>query len=304
MAAFPIPLCVLKSGITILSAIYVFLSMITAANIIFISSNFFCLIVAIVCYSQILVNWNIVYRISNRDKGHDGEKGNGLLDHTYCPDCKIHRQRLSHHCSLCGHCVLRHDHHCFFLGTCIGMNNQHHFTVFCLYTGLGTLYLCHQIYVTYNWACEYWYEYLELFLPFGFLFMLMKVASFTDVFLVLMFNSSMTLGLFCSTMFGLQVYLLATNQTWYQFSTGTRSTNSGSTSSSSLWKQFKVNFGKHGLLNFLIPFPNRTFDQSSITSTIRTTKICWSFILSWVLHRTSYVTAILKQSVQVISVSF
>jgi len=274
MAAFQIPLWVLKSGITILSAIYVLISLITAAHIIFISSNFFCLTVAIVCYSQILVNWNIVYRISNRDEGHDGEKGNALLDHNYCPDCKIYRQRLSHHCSLCGHCVLRHDHHCFFLGTCIGMNNQHHFTVFCLYTGLGTLYLCYLIYVTYGWTCEYWYEYLELFLPFGFLFMLMKVASFTDVFLVLMFNSSMTLGLFCSTMCGLQVYLLATNQTWYQFSTRSGSTNSGSTSSSSLWKQFRANFGKHGLLNFLIPLPNRSLDQSSISSTMRTTKIC------------------------------
>lgn len=41
-----------------------------------------------------------------------------------CQECRKTTPRRSHHCPLCGICVLRKDHHCFLTGGCVGLANQ------------------------------------------------------------------------------------------------------------------------------------------------------------------------------------
>ena len=58
----------------------------------------------------------------------------------YCHEVKPLR---THHCSLCGICVLKMDHHCPWINNCIGQNNQRYFLLFLFhsfcYTFIGTL---------------------------------------------------------------------------------------------------------------------------------------------------------------------
>ncbi len=41
----------------------------------------------------------------------------------YCFKCSLFKPERTHHCQVCGRCVLKMDHHCPFLGVCIGKNN-------------------------------------------------------------------------------------------------------------------------------------------------------------------------------------
>ncbi|KAL5008628.1 hypothetical protein ScPMuIL_014209 [Solemya velum] len=50
-----------------------------------------------------------------------------------CPKCQLDAPPRSHHCNLCGKCVLKRDHHCFITGSCVGFYNQRFFVFFCLY---------------------------------------------------------------------------------------------------------------------------------------------------------------------------
>ncbi len=117
---------------------------------------------------------------------------------SHCAYCDIIKQKKSHHCPLCKCCILKHDHHCFFLGkvlylnfplkkhaspnmsngffsgTCIGLHNQRFFVILCLYLGIGSLYLSLQIFQISDWVFAQWYNYLELFMPFGYIFTLYR----------------------------------------------------------------------------------------------------------------------------------
>ena len=60
-----------------------------------------------------------------------------------CKYCNEVKPLRTHHCSLCGVCVIKMDHHCPWINNCIGQNNQRYFLlflfhVFC-YSFIGTL---------------------------------------------------------------------------------------------------------------------------------------------------------------------
>ena len=40
-----------------------------------------------------------------------------------CNKCDCAKPPRSHHCSTCGHCVLKMDHHCPWMNNCIGLHN-------------------------------------------------------------------------------------------------------------------------------------------------------------------------------------
>ena len=55
----------------------------------------------------------------------------------YCKSCEQIKPPRTHHCSLCGVCVLRMDHHCPWVGTCVGIKNHKYFLQFLIYTCVG-----------------------------------------------------------------------------------------------------------------------------------------------------------------------
>ena len=60
-----------------------------------------------------------------------------------CKYCNEVKPLRTHHCSLCGICVMKMDHHCPWINNCVGQNNHRYFLlflfhVFC-YTILGTI---------------------------------------------------------------------------------------------------------------------------------------------------------------------
>ncbi|KXN73135.1 zf-DHHC-domain-containing protein [Conidiobolus coronatus NRRL 28638] len=66
-------------------------------------------------------------------------KQNG--ERRYCKTCHFDKPDRSHHCSICGKCVLKMDHHCPWLNNCVGHHNYKYFLLFIFYTTLYTLYV-------------------------------------------------------------------------------------------------------------------------------------------------------------------
>jgi len=56
-----------------------------------------------------------------------------------CTKCEYMRPPRTHHCSVCGHCVLKMDHHCTWLNNCVGFNNYSHFCRFLLYINISCI---------------------------------------------------------------------------------------------------------------------------------------------------------------------
>ena len=55
----------------------------------------------------------------------------------FCKVCKEVKPPRSHHCHICGCCVLRMDHHCPWIGNCVGLLNHKLFWLFLFYSGLA-----------------------------------------------------------------------------------------------------------------------------------------------------------------------
>ena len=47
-----------------------------------------------------------------------------------CKYCKELKPLRTHHCSLCGTCVMKMDHHCPWINNCVGQNNHRYFLLF------------------------------------------------------------------------------------------------------------------------------------------------------------------------------
>jgi len=61
---------------------------------------------------------------------------------TMCMKCRFPRPERSHHCALCGVCVMRYDHHCPWINNCVGFYNHKFFiqlSVYAWLTGFLTL---------------------------------------------------------------------------------------------------------------------------------------------------------------------
>ena len=56
----------------------------------------------------------------------------------YCKELKVLR---SHHCQVCGICVLKMDHHCPWINNCVGHSNHRYFILFLTWLGFGCLFV-------------------------------------------------------------------------------------------------------------------------------------------------------------------
>ncbi|KAL4231827.1 Palmitoyltransferase zdhhc16 [Mactra antiquata] len=58
-----------------------------------------------------------------------------------CKKCISPKPPRTHHCTICGKCILKMDHHCPWLNNCVGHNNHRYFFLFCVYMWFGTVYV-------------------------------------------------------------------------------------------------------------------------------------------------------------------
>ena len=241
----------LKYGLFLFSLCYFCICVVTVFYLVFTSSHGPQPMFALYVYTQITANWIIVYRTSNMDCGEELPS-----ESAFCNTCNIFKQKQSHHCPLCDYCVLRQDHHCFFLGTCIGLNNQLHFVVLVFWGSVGFLYSCYEIFINSEISYDHWYNYFELFFPVGFVAAFVRANSLFSVYQLLIFNASLTIGVFSFLMFLLQVYCLSLNITWYEFSN-----QSHSFRRQFAWKNLASGIGWHGLLAFIVPWSKKHLPQ-------------------------------------------
>lgn len=64
----------------------------------------------------------------------------------YCDKCRLIKPDRTHHCSVCGECVLKMDHHCPWINNCVNFTNYKCFILFlgyalfyCIYVSLTSL---------------------------------------------------------------------------------------------------------------------------------------------------------------------
>uniref|UniRef100_A0A7S2WS54 Palmitoyltransferase n=1 Tax=Rhizochromulina marina TaxID=1034831 RepID=A0A7S2WS54_9STRA len=61
---------------------------------------------------------------------------NAGIPETICGRCDAYKPPRSHHCRICGRCIVRMDHHCPWMNNCIGAKNQKHFFLFLIYASI------------------------------------------------------------------------------------------------------------------------------------------------------------------------
>merc|ERR1712039_919693 len=69
------------------------------------------------------------------ESDHDTASG-----HRKCKKCFSMKPPRTHHCSVCGRCVLRMDHHCPWVGNCIGARNLRYFELMLIYLVATSLF--------------------------------------------------------------------------------------------------------------------------------------------------------------------
>ncbi|CAG9759790.1 unnamed protein product [Ceutorhynchus assimilis] len=60
----------------------------------------------------------------------------------FCEKCKMIKPDRTHHCSVCGECVLKMDHHCPWINNCVCFTNYKFFVLFLGYALFYCIYIC------------------------------------------------------------------------------------------------------------------------------------------------------------------
>ncbi|CAD6185135.1 unnamed protein product [Caenorhabditis auriculariae] len=63
----------------------------------------------------------------------------GAEGDSFCEKCNYWKSTKTHHCAVCGKCILGMDHHCIWINQCVGSHNHRHFFLFIASLTLATL---------------------------------------------------------------------------------------------------------------------------------------------------------------------
>ena len=121
-----------------------------------------------------------------------------------CHSCNGYKAPRSHHCFLCGRCVMKMDHHCPWINTCVGYHNQRYFTLFLTYLLVGTLY------TGLGFGCVYWDRCVD---PKDYRVVILREST------VLLFSVILVIALFLAMcgFVGWNTYMILTNQTSIEY---------------------------------------------------------------------------------------
>ncbi|XP_037069822.1 palmitoyltransferase ZDHHC15B-like isoform X2 [Pollicipes pollicipes] len=93
----------------------------------------------------------------------------------YCDKCRLVKPDRSHHCSVCGECVLKMDHHCPWVNNCIGFSN---YKFFVLFLGYAFAYCIYIALTSLKYFIGFWRDGLEGMARFHILFLFFVAAMF------------------------------------------------------------------------------------------------------------------------------
>ncbi|KJH48320.1 DHHC zinc finger domain protein [Dictyocaulus viviparus] len=117
----------------------------------------------------------------------------------YCSKCKCIKPDRAHHCSICGHCILKFDHHCPWVNNCV---NFYNYKFFLLFLGYGFLFCLFVFFTDLPYFIQFWMrDYQEHSI---------KASNFHLLFLVLI-SGMFAISLSC--LFSYHLFLTARNRT-------------------------------------------------------------------------------------------
>lgn len=80
---------------------------------------------------------------------------NKTVDNTvrYCDKCRLIKPDRTHHCSVCGECILKMDHHCPWINNCVNFTN---YKCFILFLGYALLYCIYVSLTSLQYFIAFW----------------------------------------------------------------------------------------------------------------------------------------------------
>ncbi|XP_030756575.1 palmitoyltransferase ZDHHC15B isoform X1 [Sitophilus oryzae] len=113
----------------------------------------------------------------------------------FCDKCKTVKPDRTHHCSVCGECVLKMDHHCPWINNCVCFTNYKFFILFLGYALIYCIYIC---LTSLPYFIAFWRGNLQGMSRFHILFLFFVAVMF---------------GISLMSLFGYHCYLVLENRT-------------------------------------------------------------------------------------------
>ncbi|XP_053548549.1 palmitoyltransferase ZDHHC16 isoform X1 [Bombina bombina] len=99
-----------------------------------------------ICWHLTYGHWNLImivfhyYKAITTPPGYPPKAQTDIPSVAICRKCIAPKPARTHHCSICGRCILKMDHHCPWLNNCVGHYNHRYFLSFCLFMTMGCIY--------------------------------------------------------------------------------------------------------------------------------------------------------------------